>query len=53
MEHAVSDARQATREGLAERLLANEPIDGQRFEIADATGEVVEIVTAKSVLNFC
>lgn len=51
LQHAVLDARKAAREMLAEKLLANEHIDGQRFEIADETGEVVELVTFRSVLN--
>ena len=51
LEHAVVDARKAAREMLAEKLLADEHIDGQRFEIADETGEVVETVTFKSVLR--
>ncbi len=36
---------------LAENLIANEHIDGQRFEIADETGNVVETVPFKSVLR--
>lgn len=51
LEDAVIDARKAAREMLAEKLLANEHIDGQRFEIADESGEVVETVTFKSVLR--
>ena len=51
LEYAVLDARKAARDMLAEKLLADEHIDGQRFEIADETGEVVETVTFKSVLN--
>lgn len=51
LEHAVIDARRAAREMLAEKLVADEPIDGQRFEIADDTGRVVETVTFKSVLR--
>ena len=51
LEHAVLDARKAAREILAEKLIADEPIDGQRFEIVDETGEVVETVTFKSVLR--
>ncbi|WP_314092879.1 DUF6894 family protein [Shinella sp. M31] len=51
LEHAVLDARKAAREILAEKLIADEPIDGQRFEIADESGEVVETVTFKSVLR--
>lgn len=51
LEDAVIDARKAAREMLAEKLLANEHIDGQRFEIADQSGEVVETVTFKSVLR--
>lgn len=51
LEHAISDARKAAREILAEKIIADEAIDGQRFEIADETGEVVETVTFKSVLR--
>jgi len=51
LEHAVLDARKAAREILAEKLIADEPIDGQRFEIADESGEVVETVMFKSVLR--
>lgn len=51
LEHAVLDARKAAREILAEKLIADEPIDGQRFEIADESGEVVETVPFKSVLR--
>ncbi|WP_421579742.1 DUF6894 family protein [Shinella sp. M31] len=51
LEDAVVDARKAAREMLAENLIANEHIDGQRFEIADETGNVVETVPFKSVLR--
>ncbi|RFZ83824.1 hypothetical protein D0Y60_20895 [Shinella sp. WSJ-2] len=51
LEDAVVDARKAAREMLAEKLIANEHIDGQRFEIADETGNVVETVPFKSVLR--
>ena len=50
-EHAVSDARAAAREMLAELLLAGEHVDGQCFEIAAEDGTVVETVTFRSVLN--
>ena len=51
LEHAVLDSRKAAREMLAEKLIADEPIDGQRFEIADETGQVPETVTFRSVLK--
>lgn len=51
LEHAVFDARKAAREILAEKLLANEHIDGQRFEITDENGTLVETVPFRSVLR--
>lgn len=51
LEHAVLDAKKAAREMLAEKLIANEHIDGQRFEIADETGAVLETVTFRSVMR--
>lgn len=51
LEYAVLDARKAAREMLAEKLLANEHVDGQRFEITDETGTIVETVTFRSVLR--
>ena len=51
LEYAVLDARKAAREMLAEKLLANEHVNGQRFEITDETGTIVETVTFRSVLR--
>ncbi|WP_432349965.1 hypothetical protein WMC41_29400 (plasmid) [Shinella yambaruensis] len=51
LEHALSDVRQAAREMLEERLIAGDPIDGQRFDVADEDGRVLETVTFKSMLN--
>ena len=51
LEHALSDARQAAREMLENGLIAGDPIDGQRFDVADEDGRVVETVTFKSMLN--
>lgn len=36
---------------LAEKLLANEHVDGQRFEITDEMGTIVETVTFRSALK--
>jgi len=52
LESAVLDAQAAAREMLAERLLAGERLNGQRLEIADETGTILQVVTFKSVLNF-
>lgn len=52
LERAVLDAQAAAREMLAERLLAGERLNGQRLEIADETGTILQVVTFKSVLNF-
>jgi len=52
LESAVLDAQAAAREMLAERLLTGERLDGQRLEIADETGSVLQVVTFKSVMNF-
>ena len=51
LEHAVIDARKAAREMLAEKLIADERINGQQFEITDEEGNVLETVPFRSVLN--
>jgi hypothetical protein len=48
---AVNDARTAAREIMAEKLLSGEMLDGQRFEITDEEGVLVETVTFRSALN--
>lgn len=50
-EDAVADARKAAREMLAELLLAGERLDGQHFEITSEDGNVVDVVSFRSVLN--
>lgn len=51
LEHAIIDARKAAREILAERIVADEPIDRQQFEITDEKGKVLETVPFRSVLR--
>lgn len=51
IESAVVDAKAAAREMMADMLRAGERVDGQRFEIADEHGKVIEIVPFRSVLN--
>ncbi|MGJ7043210.1 hypothetical protein J2Y63_006494 [Shinella sp. BE166] len=51
IEAAVIDARMAAREILAEKLLNDEVIDGQRFEITDEKGELVETLPFQIALR--
>lgn len=51
IESAVSDARKAAKEILAEKLIEGEVMDGQRFEITAEDGTVLETVPFKSVLR--
>lgn len=51
LEAAITDARMAAREILAEKLLNDEVIDGQCFEIADENGEVVEKMPFRSAVR--
>ena len=48
---AVAEAETGAREILAEMLKHGEPLDGQRIEIADTTGSVVEVVKFKDVFR--
>ncbi|AOF93018.1 hypothetical protein [Sinorhizobium sp. RAC02] len=48
---ARRDACLAAREIIAEKLMAGDVLDGQRFEITDETGVRVETVVFRSVLN--
>jgi hypothetical protein len=49
---AVSDARLAAKEMIAELLMADEVLDGQQFEISDNRGKIVATVPFRSVLRF-
>jgi len=49
--HAVLDARKAACEIVAEELVTNEAIEGQRFEIANENGEVVATVPFEIALR--
>lgn len=51
IESAVSDARKAAKEILAEKLIEGEVMDGQRFEITAEDGTILETVPFKSVLR--
>ena len=51
VESAVSDAKMAAREILAEMLLTGERISGQRFEITAENGTVLRVVAFRSVLD--
>ncbi|MBC7314640.1 MAG: hypothetical protein H5U11_19270 [Rhizobium sp.] len=51
LDQAYDEAVKAAREMLAEKLMADEVIDGQRFEITSADGEVLREVPFKSVLR--
>lgn len=51
LELAVSDAKLAAREIIAEKLMAGDRLDGQCFEITDEAGRVVDTVPFRSVIN--
>lgn len=51
LEQARDEAIRSARQILAERVLADEVIDGQVFEITDETGAVKATVPLKSVLK--
>ena len=51
VEDAIVDAKAAAREMMAEMLRTGQQLDGQRFEIADERGRVIEILPFRSVLN--
>jgi len=48
---AVEEARQSAREMVAELVLQDALVDGRRFEIADETGDVLEVVSFKDVVR--
>ena len=48
---AVEEARQSAREMVAELVLQGALVDGRRFEIADETGDVLEVVSFKDVVR--
>lgn len=45
------EACQSARDILAEQLRHGEPLDGQRIEIADDRGQIVDVVTFKDALR--
>jgi len=45
------DACLAVREFIAEKLMAGDVVDGQRFKMPDETGARVDTVLFRSVLN--
>jgi hypothetical protein len=49
---AVEEVQQAAREMLAGKLIRNEIIDEQIFEIADDAGQVLRTVPLRSVIRF-
>jgi hypothetical protein len=51
MEEARREAIQSAREILADQLRNGEALDGQRIEISDDTGTVLEVVTFKDALR--
>jgi hypothetical protein len=51
LEDAYEEAIQAAREILAQKVMANDVIDGQCFEIAAEDGTVLRSVPLKSVLR--
>lgn len=51
LDAAREEALAGARLLLSEKLQRGEVIDGQRFEITDASGEVLEIVPFKAVLR--
>lgn len=48
---ATEEARQHAREMLAEKLKSGQSVNGQVFEIADETGEIVGRVAFRDVLG--
>ena len=51
LKEARREAVQSAREILADQLRAGEALDGQRIEIADDTGAVLEVVTFREALR--
>jgi len=51
LEAARAEAEQAAREILAERLLRNEPLHADVFELTNEKGEILERVSFQSVLR--
>ena len=51
IEAARVEAVQGARDILADQLRAGEALDGQAIEIANAAGEVLEVVTFKDALR--
>jgi hypothetical protein len=51
LEAALFDAREGAREMLAEKLLKGAELDGQRIEIMDADGALVDTVMFADQLN--
>lgn len=51
LDAAREEALAGARHLLSEKLQRGEVIDGQRFEITDESGEVLEIVPFKAVLR--
>ncbi|MDH4442691.1 MAG: hypothetical protein QE284_20185 [Rhizobium sp.] len=49
---AYEEAVKAAREMLSEKVRKGIPIDGQVFEITNASGEVIHILPFKSVLSY-
>lgn len=52
LDAAIEEALQAARELVALRLLKDETIDGQIFEITNEQGEVLDKVPLRSVVRF-
>jgi hypothetical protein len=48
---AVEEARRAAREIAIEQLRSNEPVDGNKIEVADTAGKVLATVAIKDVLG--
>jgi hypothetical protein len=51
LDDACEEALQAAREMLAEKVLANDVIDGQQFEISDEDGYLLQTVPFRSALR--
>lgn len=51
LNEARAEAVRGARDILADQLRAGEALDGQRIEIADDHGEVLEVVTFKEALR--
>ena len=50
LDAARTEAMEAAREMLADRILAGKPLDGTSVEIVDSAGDVVDRVSLVSVL---